>query len=262
MPDKTFLETYPLYRRFDFQYPGVLSSLPKPAVHMLCSECGSPQTFRMNNEYYENYSYSNVTSLGEVVRAQYVCSSGMKFMRYFFIALLDGRNHIMKVGQYPPWSIKTDPALVAMLGEQGAYYKNALICESQSYGIGAFAYYRRIVEEVIDELLDEIGELIPEEGAERYAEALAKTKQTHIAAEKIALVKDLLPGTLRPGDINPLSVLHTVLSEGLHDGSDEKCMEWAAEVRESLVFLVGQVRLTKSGRQRFTSQMRKLLDRG
>lgn len=27
------------------------------------------------------------------------------------------------------------------------------MCENNSFGIGAFAYYRRIVEEIIDELL-------------------------------------------------------------------------------------------------------------
>ena len=48
-----------------------------------------------------------------------------------------------------------------------------LVSESQGYGIGAFAYYRRIVEEIIDEMLKQIGDLISGVDKERYAAALA-----------------------------------------------------------------------------------------
>ena len=58
-----------------------------------------------------------------------------------------------KVGQSPAWDIVMDKELESLLGDHAYFYKSGLICESQRYGIGAFAYYRRIVEEVIDELL-------------------------------------------------------------------------------------------------------------
>src|SRR5271163_2712540 len=107
-------------------------------------------------------------------------------------------------GQFPAWSIDGDPALLKLLGGYGAYYKKGLICESQAYGIGAFGYYRRIVEEVIDTLLDDIAGLLAGEELAKYQEALQKTKATIVTQEKIDLVKDLLPPILRPAGMNPL----------------------------------------------------------
>jgi len=61
--------------------------------------------------------------------------------------------------------------------------------------------------------------------------------------------------------MNPLSILHDVLSQGLHGESDEHCIELAMTVREVLVFLVNQVTVTKTAATSFTESMRKLLDR-
>jgi hypothetical protein len=136
-----------------------------------------------------------------------------------------------------------------------------LVCESQSYGIGAFAYYRRIVEEIINELLDEITDLIPEAEKPAYEEALAKAKETRVTQDKIDLVKDLLPPILRPDGMNPLGVLHSALSEGLHGQTDEHCLELAEQLRQVLVFLVNQVSATRTAAKSFTASMRTLLDK-
>ncbi|MDW7709045.1 MAG: hypothetical protein SCH98_01125, partial [Deferrisomatales bacterium] len=139
--------------------------------------------------------------------------------------------------------------------------KKGLVCESQGYGIAAFAYYRRIVEETIDSLLAEIADLI--EGPDRalYLSALEQTKRTIVAQEKISLVKNLLPPILRPDGMNPLGVLHSVLSGGLHAETDENCMQDAATVREVLVFLVNQVAASKAAAKTFTAGMRRLLEK-
>ncbi len=41
-----------------------------------------------------------------------------------------------------------------MLGEHLKDYRKGLICENHSYGVGAYSYYRRIIENVIDDLLN------------------------------------------------------------------------------------------------------------
>jgi hypothetical protein len=61
--------------------------------------------------------------------------------------------------------------------------------------------------------------------------------------------------------MNPLGVLHSALSEGLHAESDDKCLEQAAVVREVLVFLVNQVHASKASAKSFTEGMRKLLEK-
>lgn len=261
MPNPQFLEQYPLYRKFRMDVPPQLDQLERPAIHMDCQVCDSSQTFNMVSGYAEREMSLAFPTENAVVRAMYQCTSCGKFRRYFLLKFGPNRDYVMKVGQEPPWDISLDKTLKKMLGSLADYYKKGLISESQSYGIGAYSYYRRIVDEIIDELLDDIAELMADEERNRYLKALEQAKKTKITQDKITLVKDLLPPILRPGDINPLQILHDVLSEGLHRESDEHCIELAMEVREALEFLVNQVAATKKASARFTEVMRKLLNR-
>ena len=70
---------------------------------------------------------------------------------------------------------------------------------------------------------------------------MKRTKETIVAREKIDLVKDLLPASLRPRGLNPLAILHSTLSEGLHSLSDQECLALAEAVRTALVSLVNQI---------------------
>lgn len=262
MPNPDFLENYPLYRKFQTKLPLWLSDLPKPAIHMPCWVCKSEQTFNMVNNYQENFGNDQlIEATGKVVRALYRCSACNGFFRFFFILTDPEGSYIIKVGQHPSWEISMDRNLEKMLGAHSEYYKKGLICESQGYGIGTFSYYRRIVEEIIDQLLIDITDLITEEEHKNYIRALEEVKKTIVAQDKIKLVKDLLPSTLRPGGINPLSVLHDILSKGLHSQNDEECMELAMTIREPLVFLVNEVIARKSSAKNFTVGMRKLLEK-
>jgi len=255
MPNREFLETYPLYRKFNFKVPESMNRMATPAIHMYCRNCDSVQTFNSEMEH----DIGRIE--GDVTLFMYICTSCKNFERFFMIKFDFASNYMMKVGQEPPWDITLDRNLEKMLGERADYYKKGIICESQSYGIAAFAYYRRIVEEIIDELLTEIEGLLTGKEKELYAEALEKTRQTTITQEKIELVKDLLPPILRPNGMNPLSTLHSILSQGLHGETDEQCIELAMNVREILLFLVNQVTTGKVAVRHFTESMRKLLDK-
>jgi hypothetical protein len=168
---------------------------------------------------------------------------------------------IMKVGQYPPFDISVNKEVENALGEKVGLYKNAVICESQSYGIGAFAYYRRIVEDTINDLLLGISQLMAGEEKQKYDAALREIGASKNASDKINLVKDLLPPILRPQGINPLSLLHDALSEGLHAKDDAACMAIAQSAREALNFLIHQVAASAQSGKQFTQSMRRLLDR-
>lgn len=276
MPIKNFLEEYPLYRKyetdweFDQNYQNTFikwEDVPKPSIHMFCAICDSDQTFNMEGQYYNSTFQQSQPIHGQVKEVRYICSGCTQGLRIFLVSFLytspDGSGNskvlLEKVGQIPSWSTAMDPELENILGDHSILYKKGLINESQGYGIGAHAYFRRIVEHVIDELLNSIYELVAAEEKEEYKEALDKTKETRVTQEKIDLVKDLLPSSLKPDNINPLSVIHSALSQGLHDLSDEECMEQAELIRNSLVFLINQIIRTRSSAQIFTDSMRKLL---
>lgn len=263
MPNKEFLEEYPLYRKIKLNHiPDTLDGLNKVNINMHCPICASNQTFVMRNEYWEIARIVNAPAKDIGLRLVYLCSHCQSFERLFFIKTSPkGENWLMKIGQYPAWEIEGNPNIERLLGNHAGYFKRGLVCESQGYGIGAFSYYRRIVEEIIDGLLDEISGLLTGNDLSTYQEALEKTKRTIVTAEKIELVKDLLPPILRPEGMNPLSALHSALSQGLHAETDESCLELAGHCRETLVFLVNQVAASKESAKAFTASMRKLLDK-
>lgn len=264
MPNKLFLENYSLYRKFQIKtLPNTLDKWPVVSINMSCPECKSNQTFVMNNEYWENFQYMNHPSEDVNVRLVYLCTHCQKFERLFYIKAGGNRQNswYMKIGQFPAWEVSGDINIERLLGNHSGYYKKGLICESQGYGIGAFGYYRRIVEEVIDELLEEIADLLSGEELDLYRIALEKTKTTIVTADKIEIVKDLLPAILRPDGMNPLAALHSTLSQGLHAESDEDCLDLAENCREILIFLVNQVAVSKQTAKSFTASMRKLLDK-
>ncbi|HAJ78221.1 MAG TPA: hypothetical protein DCO75_00495 [Fibrobacteres bacterium] len=215
----------------------------------------------MINNYYEFHSYSNPPSKGEKVRLIYQCESCRSFTRQFDVYISPSLDFIYKFGQFPEWEIKIDKNLEKVLDKHVKTFRKGLICESQGYGIGAFAYYRRITEEIIDELLDSISDLIEEEHRVEYKEALDKTKQTRVTQDKIDLVKDLLPSILKPNGMNPLGVLHSELSEGLHAETDQDCLEYANHIKKILIFLINQIIQSKESAKEFSESMKSILDK-
>jgi hypothetical protein len=184
--------------------------------------------------------------------------------QFFLLKFDENLSYVMKVGQYPAWSVSVDKNLSRVLHEHEDNYQKGLISESQGYGIGAYAYYRRIVEDIIDKLLGSIRDMLPEGDKEAYEKALEETRKSVIAKDKIALVKDLLPVSLRPDNMNPLSILHDNLSAGIHAKTDEECLELAGNIREILVYLVEKINeatRSKETSKQFTDSMRKLLDK-
>jgi hypothetical protein len=268
MPNVKFLQEFPLYRAFPVSgFPPIVRKIPRPAINMLCETCKTEQTFRMDAEYRTPTGEDGGDPLWRVLHGEYVCMNCRTGRRDFFFVWEGWKRTdektdylLRKVGQWPAWSIQLEPELARLLGERADTYRNGLVCESQSYGIGAFAYYRRVVELIIDDLVTAIGELARRDQASPELEAqLAKIRASHQADEKIRIAKELLPASLRPEGFNPLSTIHDALSRGLHGLSDEECLQLAVETRAPLEFLIKEVMRSRAEHAAFTHHMRRLV---
>ncbi len=147
MPNKEFLETYPLYKKlknvhkYDKRYAHTWLTrikINKPAIHMHCKICESEQTFNMSHDFYWDGTGQNEPIHGHVQEIRYLCSSCQQgfyvFLVNFGYEIIDDNIrsiYLEKVGQIPPWSIAIDKDLENLLGKNAKYYKNGLICESQ-----------------------------------------------------------------------------------------------------------------------------------
>ncbi len=270
-------EKFPLYKKMNIdELPSSLNKVKVVNINMYCNNCNNIRTFNHSLGWYSSFQEYMSTTYTKInfevftrdynediiIRCVYKCTSCKDFYRYFLLKIDKDLSSVEKIGQYPPWDISIEKELKDILNKCEKYYKNGKICESQSYGIGAFAYYRRIIEEIIDYLLDRIPELMEGEEKENYQEALEQVKQTKITSKKIELVYDLLPPVLNPGEFNPLKTIHEKLSEGIHQKSDEDCLNDAQILRENLIFVVKKILIESKEKMEFTSKMRKLLDKG
>lgn len=261
-----FLIKYPLYRRYKIDPPlsgdldRRIEQIEFSSIKSYCKECKDEHTFVFRSGQDENLQECNHRVNGRVFIRYFECARCGKYRLRFAILLAHDLDSIMKIGQFPSWKEPISNDLRKSLGEFVDNYEKGLACESQSYGIGAYAYYRRMVEDLIQKLLDDIAKLVEGDEDSDFAEKVEAAKHSRRADEKIEIVKESLPVILRPGGVNPLSIIHSTLSEGLHSKSDEECLLLALQVRESLTFLVEEVHRTKSRGYSYKANMNKLLD--
>jgi hypothetical protein len=165
------------------------------------------------------FSFPRINSLqarGSVFEARGYISDHAKIAQEF-----------IKVGQYPAQMADPPTELAKQLDRDDLdFYKKALTSRNFSFGLGALAYLRRVVENRMDDLL----ELIAQAAAEaRFAPDLLKeleqAKKSYRFDDKVTYAAKILPPHLKPGGQNPIDLLHDLASEGLHARSEDECLE-------------------------------------
>ncbi len=274
MPDKEFLEEYGLYRKFPFSIDAsmILDSVPRPAIQRFCPKCKAVRTWTEGQDYRhrvgycpnraepfgadmeQNLTYPNQSVMNCTIYFIYFCTdcisnhefTVVEYLILFECKHLGATGYIMKIGQNPAPSIDIPPGLQKYLGEYEETFKRGAINENQGYGIGAFAYYRRIIENIIDALLDDIAELFTSDKKKNeYLDKLTEVRKSKDHSRQIAVVKELVPDELQRSG-NPLAILHASLSVGLHELTEDECLELAAATRQALVILNRHIQLARS----------------
>jgi len=143
----------------------------------------------------------------------------------------------VKLGEYPPFGSHLAKRLQDMLSETDLeLYRKGLRTEREGHGIGAAAYYRRVVEnqwkDLVTKLRDAAQKLgTPPERLTIFGEALAQPQ----FSTAVDLLKDAIPPKLLILDgRNPLTLLYRPLSVQIHDLSDQECLQQADDIRTVL----------------------------
>ena len=167
---------------------------------------------------------------------RYRCRNCQKTEKTFAIR---GRLHeqgvsgdVLKVGEWPPFGPPTPARVITLVGPDRELYLTGRRAESQGMGIGAFAYYRRVVENQKNRILEEIIRVCEKTEAptELVTKLKAAVKESQFS-KAMESVKDAVPEALFIERQNPLTLLHRALSRGLHAQSDQDCLETASSVR-------------------------------
>lgn len=149
---------------------------------------------------------------------------------------------IYKFGEHPSFGPPTPARVITLVGAERDYYLKGRRAENQGLGIAAFAYYRRVIENQKDKILNEIIRVSTKLGAEKeILDDLEKAKTETQFSKAVSEVKHGIPQTLLINGHNPLTLLHSALSEGLHAQTDEECLEIATSIRVVLTDLVERI---------------------
>ena len=218
-------------------YPGQQARLRKPNLNLHCStdSCNRIMTFRhffpeSDNEILaeNNWRYLYIS---------YQCSNCQKERKVFSLAAIVYRNgkpqgQCYKFGELPPYGPPVPTKLITLIGADKDVFLQGHRCENQGFGIGAFAYYRRVVENQKNRILKRIIKVSKKIGAPQATidRLDAAIKETQFK-KAFGMAKDVIPEKLFINDQNPILALHHVLSRGVHRLSDEQCLALARDVR-------------------------------
>lgn len=144
----------------------------------------------------------------------------------------DCSGMVRKFGEIPEFGPPTPARVITLIGPDKDFYLKGRRAENQGLGIAAFAYYRRVVENQKNRILDEIIRVGVKIGAskELLDDLNAAKKETQFT-RAVEAVKHGIPPVLMINGHNPLTLLHSALSEGMHEHTDDECLQLATSIR-------------------------------
>lgn len=259
---KEFLETAPLYSWREFKRPNLnRRSLAIWQIDAHCDVCDQSRPFQDQSSRGGGAGMPDNVLKSGTSHFYFLCVSCNNSSREYLVeqVLDDEKIRLQKYGELPRTILVRDRILQKFLQDDRDSYEKAIICLSHEYGIAAFAYFRRIIENNINRLLDLVQEDAQSSGGDKETlDAIGELRKDAPMSEKIKVANLALPSHLKPDGLNPLGRLYQVLSEGVHNMSDEECLAKAKATSECLTFLVSELASRREHRNRFKSMVSKL----
>lgn len=173
-----------------------------------------------------------------------------------------GEALLVKIGEHPAFGPPTPSRVISMIGPDRDVFLKGRRAENQGLGIGAFAYYRRVVENQKGRIIEQIATVAARLGAktEILATFEKAAKETQFTSA-IDAVKHSIPQSLMIDSHNPLTLLHDALSEGIHAQTDEECLEIATSIRVVLTELADRISTALKDDAELKTAVSRLLNR-
>jgi hypothetical protein len=205
---------------------------PEIQLHCPNDACGGTRFFRCLGEVAPEITDGAYTFF----YLTYRCSNCQKTEKTFSLGAVCDRNALsgrcFKFGELPTYGPPTPARLIRLIGPDREIFLQGRRCENHALGIGAFVYYRRVVENQKNRILDEIIKVSKKFSVSKtMIEKLEGAKSETQFSKAIESVKDSMPQALMINGHNPLTLLYSALSKGIHNRSDEDCLKIASSIR-------------------------------
>jgi len=237
-----FLEDYPLYRVWNGKWstPGTISRD--------CRECGKETTWKDGGNL--------ANSTGSFKLPFYQCVNCQGDSVYFLIVELKN-GAAMKAGQFPMQSARVPSSIEKRLGASADFYRKALTCRNEGFGLATVAYFRRVVEDKTNELIDVVADAAEAHSVSAPEVAkirAAKGERTY--EDKLKVAAQAIPEVLKPHGANPFQAMYDILSIGIHTQSEGDCLQIADDTREIFDYVFDRLRTEIADRTAFVSKVK------
>lgn len=244
-----FLSTYPPGEVQAIGNLGVIRSpssaplLIKPRLKLYC-----PNSVCSGVRFFDSYQTKKVTLSEKWSRIflHYSCANCRTHSKIFAIMArwntdID-EGEAIKVGEWPPYGPKVSARVISILGENKDLFLMGRRAEIQGLGIGALAYYRKVIENQKDHIIDEIIRVVRRTGSPGpHIEKLKSAKMEKRFKEAVELISDALPQALLINGYNPLALLDQAISKGSYAHNDTDALKLATALRRILSELAERV---------------------
>lgn len=204
---------------------------------------GDPEYARENTIQGELYTCRNCAAVFHV---------------WFFWRKVNDEVVSMKIGQLPQLEVPLPRDLEKALGDHVEFWKKGMRSRHHGYGIGALAYFRRIIEGTTGKLLELLADAM-EAGGEPASDVEAVRELITAKAPfdtKMEQAAKMIPRALRPGGANPFQTMFDILSGGLHADTDEECCALVDALAQSILLIVAQLNQHIERRKAFDEAVR------
>ena len=148
----------------------------------------------------------------------------------------------VKFGEWPPFGPKVSSRVISILGENKDLFLMGRRSEIQGLGIGALAYYKRVVKNQKVHIFDEIIRVMRRSGSSNSkVEKLKSAKKEKHFKDAVALISDAMPQALLINGYNPLALLDQAISKGSYVHNDADALKLATALRRILSELAERV---------------------
>jgi hypothetical protein len=223
--------------------PNSTPILIKPRLKLHC-----PNSICSGVRYFDSYQTQKVPLSEKWTRIflHYSCANCRTHSKIFAIMArwntdID-EGEAIKVGEWPPFGPKISAKVISILGENKDLFLMGRRSEIQGLGIGALAYYRKVIENQKDHIINEIIRVVRRSGAsESYIEKLKSAKMEPKFKNAVELISDALPQALLINGYNPLALLDQAISKGFYVDNDSDALKLATALRRILSELAERV---------------------
>ena len=223
---KAFHLEMPPYHNFDLSTRIISNKIfsilsNEETIDAYCIWCEKEGVFRAYDYLSDNVSVPHWTTRHNgLIKIEYRCTrnDSHAYHTYYFKA----GNFLTKVGQFPSVADFQIPQVESyrkiLDEEQYKEFTRGIGLSAHGVGIGSFVYLRRVFENLIEEARVKAQSEDKEFSDEKYMKARMD--------DKIQMVKDYLPEFLVEN-----RTLYAILSKGIHDLSEDECLQYFETVK-------------------------------